>query len=42
MKQGLGSRLELGYVFGREISFTGSRPDYDPHDTLLLRAGLSY
>lgn len=34
--------LEAGYVFGREIEFESATPDFDPSDTFLLRAGLTY
>lgn len=39
---GLGTRLELGYIFGREIEFASATPDYKPDDTVLLRVGASY
>ncbi len=40
---GLDGRLELGYVFGREIRFYGSsRPDYDAGDTVMARLKLLY
>jgi hypothetical protein len=32
---------EIGYVFGRKVRFAGG-PDFQPTDTLLLRAGFAY
>ncbi|MBN2581249.1 MAG: hypothetical protein JXB10_19870 [Pirellulales bacterium] len=40
--RGLGVRLEVGYVLGRHIQFSGSQPDFDPTDTFLLRGVLMY
>jgi hypothetical protein len=39
---GLWSRIEAGYVFGREIEFVSNDPRYQPSPTLLLRAGVQY
>lgn len=39
---GAGFRLEAGYVFGRSISFTSGRGDFDPQDTFMLRGGITY
>jgi hypothetical protein len=39
---GLSSRVEVGYVFGRRIRFTGATPDFDPTDTVMVRGGISY
>jgi hypothetical protein len=39
---GIWSRVEAGYVFGREIEFVSNDPRYQPSPTLLLRAGLQY
>ena len=39
---GLDTKLEVGYVFSREIEFQGAAPDVDPADTVMLRLGLSY
>jgi hypothetical protein len=39
---GAGYRLEAGYVFGRSIEFTSGNGDFDPHDTILLRGGITY
>ena len=36
------SRLEVGYVFGRNIEFRSGLPDYEPDATFLVRAGASY
>lgn len=38
----LDGRLEIGYVFGRNIQFRSASPEYSPDDTLLLRGGLVY
>jgi hypothetical protein len=35
--------IELGYVFNRELSYDNSgTPDFEPDNTLMLRAGLGY
>jgi hypothetical protein len=39
---GAGYRLEAGYVFGRTITFTSGRGDFDPQHTLMLRGGITY
>jgi hypothetical protein len=38
----LDARLEIGYVFGRQIEYASSTPDVKPSDTVMLRAGLTY
>ncbi|OHB84951.1 MAG: hypothetical protein A2V98_12195 [Planctomycetes bacterium RBG_16_64_12] len=38
----LDARLEVGYVFSREIQYASSIPDIRPSDTVMLRAGLTY
>ncbi|MGA2032630.1 MAG: hypothetical protein ABSG68_10260 [Thermoguttaceae bacterium] len=38
----ISSRLEVGYVFGRRISFDSGAPDFTPHDAVVLRGGLTY
>ncbi|MCC6126998.1 MAG: hypothetical protein IT426_18725 [Pirellulales bacterium] len=40
--QGFGAKLELGYVFARRILYSGDTPEFDPTDTILLRAGVQY
>jgi hypothetical protein len=40
--QGFGAKLEIGYVFSRRILYAGVTPDFDPSDTILLRAGMQY
>jgi hypothetical protein len=40
--QGFGAKLEVGYVFGRRIMYSGPTPEFDPSDTILLRAGVQY
>jgi hypothetical protein len=42
LEGGAGYRLEAGYVFGRSISFTSGRGDFDPQDTFMLRGGITY
>lgn len=39
---GLDARLEVGYVFGREIRCASASPDFEPADTVMLRGGLTY
>jgi hypothetical protein len=39
---GLSSRVEIGYVFGRRVRYAGDTPDFYPADTVLLRGGLTY
>ena len=39
---GINSRLELGYVFGRKIEFQEVLPTFEPDPTLLVRGGLTY
>ena len=38
----IGHRLEMGYIFGRELEFTSGTPDYRLDDSLFLRAALTY
>lgn len=38
----LTSRLEIGYVFGRNIQYQRGHDNFQPNDTLMLRGGLSY
>ena len=38
----LSRRVEVGYVFARNIEFGSQTPDYRPDDTLMLRVGGSY
>ncbi len=40
--QGFGAKLEVGYVFSRRILYSGDTPEFDPSDTILLRAGVQY
>jgi len=39
---GLGSHIEIGYVFHRYIRLTSTDDDFDLGDTLMVRAGLTY
>jgi hypothetical protein len=39
---GLTASVEVGYVFGRKIRFSGDYPNFEPQDTVLLRGGLMY
>jgi hypothetical protein len=39
---GLSSRFEVGYVFGRRIKYRSDTPDVHPSDTVMLRGGLTY
>lgn len=36
------ARLEVGYVFAREIEYASSTPDFEPDDTVMLRAELGF
>jgi hypothetical protein len=38
----VGMRLEVGYVFGRQIEYRSGTPSFDPSDTVLVRAGFFY
>jgi Domain of unknown function (DUF6268) len=38
----LAGRVELGYVFGRELTFEKDPTELTPGNTLLLRAGMTY
>jgi hypothetical protein len=42
IRGGLTANVEVGYVFGRHISFNSDIPDFEPEDTVLLRGGLMY
>jgi hypothetical protein len=42
LEGGAGYRLELGYVLGRDISFTSGRGDFAPQDSFMLRGGITY
>ncbi len=35
-------RIEVGYVFGREVQFDLPTPDFTPADTFMIRAGLDF
>jgi hypothetical protein len=39
---GLSTRMEVGYVFGRDLEYRSGRGDFEPDDTILLRVGASY
>jgi hypothetical protein len=39
---GLGTRVEVGYVFGRKIELTSTSADIFPSDTVMVRGGLMY
>jgi hypothetical protein len=42
LARGIGTRFEIGYIFGRTINFIGPTQDFSPNSTVLLRAGASY
>ncbi|MCC6493044.1 MAG: hypothetical protein IT424_08480 [Pirellulales bacterium] len=42
LEGGAGYRLEAGYVFGRNVSFTSGTGDFQPQDTIMLRGGIVY
>lgn len=39
---GLGSLIEIGYVFGRSVEYQSGLPDFHPDPTLLVRIGTTY
>lgn len=39
---GLGTWVEVAYLFGRRIEYDSATPDFDPADSLMLRGGMSY
>jgi hypothetical protein len=39
---GSSARVELGYVFDRSIEYESATPDYEPDDTVMVRAELGY
>ena len=39
---GLHGWFEVGYVFQRQIVYRSATPQFDPSDTIMLRAGLAY
>lgn len=39
---GGGYRLEVGYVFGRTLEYASGIGDFDPHDTILIRGGITF
>jgi hypothetical protein len=40
--RGLHGFFEVGYVFDRQIIYRGGSPEYNPSDTIMLRAGVGY
>lgn len=42
LNYGAGFRLEAGYVFGRQVDFASATGDFEPGDTVLLRAGVTF
>ncbi len=39
---GAGYRLEAGYVFGRNISFSSGQGGFSPQDTFMIRGGIAF
>ena len=39
---GFSTHLEFGYIFNRRVEYTSATPDFEPNDTLMLRAGAVY
>ena len=39
---GAGFRVEVGYVFGRDVEFESGDGDFQPHDTILIRGGVTF
>jgi hypothetical protein len=42
LNYGAGFRVEAGYVFGRQVDFISAAGDFEPGDTVLLRAGITF
>jgi len=42
VKQGVSGKLEIGYVFGREIEFDDDPASFKPSSTLVIRSSLSF
>ena len=40
--QGINTHFEVGYVFGRKVSYENDPTDFKPANTLMLRAGFTY
>jgi len=40
--RGMDARLEVGYVFGREIQYKGPTPAFEPTDTVMIRGALVF
>jgi hypothetical protein len=38
----LSARVEIGYVFGRQVQYQSNAPELEPPDTVMLRGALSY
>jgi hypothetical protein len=34
--------IDIGYVFNRELSYNSGTPDFEPDNTIVVRAGLGY
>lgn len=41
-EQGLGALLEAGYVFNRNLEYLSGGPSFEPDDTFVIRAGLTF
>ena len=41
-EQGLGALFEAGYVFYRNLEYLSGGPSYEPDDTFVVRAGLTF
>jgi hypothetical protein len=39
---GAGFRVEVGYVFGRDVEFESGDGNFQPRDTVLIRGGLTF
>jgi hypothetical protein len=42
LEGGAGYRLEVGYVFGREVEFKSGDGNFEPKDTILIRGGIMF
>ncbi len=39
---GLDTRLEIAYIFGREVQYQSATPDFNPNGTVMVRGGVTY
>ncbi len=39
---GAAARLEVGYVFSRQVEFESQSPEYSPANTVMIRSGFEF